>query len=217
MGRPTTIERLGRQAAGLREHRTALELRSVVALRSVNRTAIRRMLRLAALLAAVTAAPARYGSASAPNGAAQAGALAAGSAAASEGDSSDVATTLLKLRTTLTFAALDHQPQPGTDPPSVPEPGTELRSQLEADLADSLFEIMDEQTFTSRAFHGVTEIDVVSIENGQMEMYASSPALYAFAEVDLEAEFQIDPSCVGVHELRSSDACAHCRGRSAAG
>merc|ERR1711871_1752386 len=67
---------------------------------------------------------------------------------------------------------------------------------------------MDEQSFASRAFQGVTQIDVVSMENGQMDTHASTPVSYAFVEVVLEAEFQIDPSCVRAHELQSSDACA---------
>ena len=186
---------------------------SWVALHSANLKTIRPMLRVAALLAvtallaAVTAAPARYGS-FIPNGMAPAGALVAESATASDSDSSDVATTQLKLRTILTCAALDPQPQLHTDLPRVPEPGTELRSKLEADLADSLFEVMDEQTFTSRAFHGVTQIDIVSMENGQMDAYTSTPVSYAFVEVDLKAEFEIDSSCVRAHELRGSDACA---------
>lgn len=165
------------------------------------------MLRVAALLAAVAAAAVRCGSASIPNGAAQADVLVAASATVSDSDSSDVATTLLNLRTTLTFAALGPQPL-DTDLPRVPESGTELRSKLEADLADRLFEFMDEQAFTSRTFNGVTQIDVVSIENGQMDSHASSPVRYAFVEVGMEAEFQIDPSCVRAHELRNSDACA---------
>ncbi len=125
-------------------------------------------------------------------------------------------TTLLKLGTTLTFAALDlesHLAPSATNLPSVPEPGTELRGELEEDLADGLFDIMDGRTFRSRmvatpSFREVTEVAVVCVEEGIMDGHATAPVVYAFVELELDVEFQIEPSCLDTDELWQSDSCA---------
>lgn len=121
---------------------------------------------------------------------------------------------LMKLRSTLTFAALDLDAELAEqDRPAVPEPGTELRADLEGDLADGLFDLLHGQAFTTQmtatpGFSGVTDVEIVSIDNGLMDGHGTSPVFYAFAEFEVEVEAQVDPCCVSVDDLRRSEACA---------
>jgi hypothetical protein len=117
-------------------------------------------------------------------------------------------TAKLELATTLTFADADAVWQPTVDHPDpgwIPEPGSELRTALETDIADGLHEIMD-ASLADAGVAGVQSVEIASVEQGRMDAHGQ-PVYYAFVDVVLTVDVHADEACISVDQLRHGNSC----------
>jgi hypothetical protein len=117
-------------------------------------------------------------------------------------------TAKLELATTLTFADADAVWQPTVDHPDpawIPEPGSELRTALETDIADGLHEIMG-ASLADAGVAGVQSVEIASVEQGRMDAHGQ-PVYYAFVDVVLTVDVHADEACISVDRLRHGNSC----------